>query len=124
MKLIFPIVFILSSALTSFSGAEFFFTENKHDFPDVVEGVQISHVFEFTNKGDEPLIISGFEVACPCTALIYPEIPILPGQKSSVKLTFDTKGKYGFQDRTVLIKSNAKGKNKLRFRVYVNEIKD
>jgi hypothetical protein len=118
MRLFFAIIIALSSAFTFRSGAEFSFLDRNHDFTDAKAGKLLEHDFTFTNVGDEPLIISDYKVACSCTKLTFPKEPILPNQKGTIHLTFDTEGKYGIQDRKIEIVSNAK-KVKLSFRVYV-----
>ena len=119
MRLFFAIIIALSSAFTLRSGAEFYFLERNHDFTDTKEGVVLEHDFTFKNVGDQPLIISDYNVACTCTKITYPTAPVMPGQEGVVHLTFDTKGKYGFQSRKIELVSNAKKKVKLSFRVYV-----
>lgn len=119
MRLFFAIIIALSSAFTFRSGAEFSFLDRNHDFTDVKEGVVLEHDFSFTNVGDAPLVISDFKVACSCTKIIFPEAPVLPNQKGVVHLSFDTKGKYGFQSRKIEIVSNAARKLRLSFRVFV-----
>lgn len=119
MRLFFAIIIALSSAFTLRSGAEFYFLERNHDFTDTEEGVVLEHDFTFKNVGDQPLIISDYNVACTCTKITYPTAPVMPGQEGVVHLSFDTKGKYGFQSRKIELVSNAKKKVKLSFRVYV-----
>lgn len=100
--------------------AEFSIDKATHKFPKTNEGVVLSHTFIVENTGDAPLIISNYEVACSCTKLTYPTKPILPGEKAELVVTFDTKGKYYFQDRTILVQTNAKKEIlKLRFKVNV-----
>lgn len=102
-------------------GAVFsFFGNTTFKFTDTKEGKQLKHVFKFKNTGNEPLIISGYKVACSCTKAFFIEEPIMPEQESSIELNFDTNGKHGYQDRVVSIYSNAKNSPiKLRFKVYV-----
>lgn len=119
MRLFFAIIIALSSAFTFKSGAEFSFVDKNHDFEDTKEGVILKHDYAFTNTGDEPLIISGYEVQCNCTQITFPQEPILPGQKGVIHLDFETAGKYGFQSRQIIINSNADKRTKLTFRVYV-----
>lgn len=122
MKLLFlAISIVISTASPSKDGAVFSFTgKTMFMFADVKEGEQLSHSFEFINSGNVPLIISDFKVACSCTKAIFPKEPILPGQKSEIKITFDTNGKFGFQDRIVKVYSNAnKSPIKLRVKVFV-----
>ncbi len=84
------------------------------------EGDTLSHYFLFSNKGKKPLKIERYEVECDCTVLEFPKHEIQPGETDSVRLNFDTNGKYFFQDRTVLVYTNSKKKKTtLRFKVYV-----
>lgn len=119
MRLFFAIIIALSSAFTFRGGAEFSFLDKNHDFTDTVEGVVLSHEYVFTNVGDAPLVVSGYNVACSCTSITFPEKPVMPGQKGNITLRFDTKGKIGFQSRKIEILSNAAHKVKLSFRVFV-----
>jgi len=121
MKLLFTsIIFILNSALVFSQEAEFYLKEKTVKFPDTEQGETLEHTFVFTNTGSSPLIIQNYEVACKCTKLITPDKPIAPGEKGELLLTFDTKGKYEFQDRTVILTMNTKKKTeKLRFKVFV-----
>ncbi|NOQ72028.1 MAG: DUF1573 domain-containing protein [Crocinitomix sp.] len=118
MRLFFAIIIALSSAFTFRSGAEFSFLDRNHDFTDVKEGAVLEHDFAFTNIGDSPLVISDYKVACTCTKITFSNEPVLPNQKGIIHLSFDTKGKFGFQSRKIEIVSNAK-KMKLSFRVFV-----
>lgn len=121
MRLFFAIIIALSSAFTFRSGAEFSFLDRNHDFEDVQAGVVLTHDYTFTNTGDEPLLISDYKVACSCTKITFPEKPVLPNQKGVIHMSFDTKGKYGFQSRKIELISNSRKKVKLTFRVYVTD---
>lgn len=91
-----------------------------HKFADTREGEVLSHTFTIKNTGNAPLIISDYKVACPCTKAELPSEPILPGQSYKMKVTFDTKGKYEWQDRAILLQTNTKKKEeKLRIKVFV-----
>jgi len=122
MKLfVFAIIIAIGTASPTKDGAVFSFVGKPlFMFADAKEGEQLSHAFKFTNTGNEPLIISDYQVACSCTKAIYSKAPILPGQSSEIIITFDTKGKYGYQDRVVKLYSNAnKNPVKLRIKVFV-----
>jgi len=120
-KLYFAIIFIaLNSALGFGQTAEFSVNKATHKFAKTLEGVVLEHFFLIENTGDVPLILSDYKVACTCTKLILPKKPILPGETYKLKLTFDTKGKYYFQDRIIYVKANTKkGTHKLRMKVNV-----
>jgi hypothetical protein len=120
MKYIFTIIVILNSALGFNQEAVFFVQKPIIKFSKVNEGVTLSHYFVFENNGNKPLKIDRYEVECDCTALEFPKYEIQPGAMDSVRLTFDTNGKYYFQDRTVVVYSNSKKKKTtLRFKVHV-----
>jgi hypothetical protein len=76
-------------------------------FNKVKAGEILHFDFFFENTGtNEPLIISDIKVTCPCTQFEYPKEPIFPGEKKQIKVTFDTKGKIGYQDRTLEVFTN------------------
>ena len=120
MRLFFAIIIAMNSAFILTDGAEFSFRDGKsHKFEDTREGELLSYSYFFKNTGDEPLIISDYEVACSCTKLNYPKYPILPGKEAELKLTFDTNDKYGFQKRKISVISNANKTVDLLFKVTV-----
>lgn len=121
MRLYFAIIYIaLSSALGFAQEAELVIDKPVHKFPKVYEGELLAHFFTLKNTGDVPLIISDYSVPCPCTKVYLPKKPILPGETYKLKVTFDTHGKYYFQDREILLKANTKKEtHKIRLKVNV-----
>jgi len=122
MKLfVFAIIIAIGTASPTKDGAVFSFVgKTMFQFPDTLEGKQLSHAFKFKNTGSEPLVITDFKVACSCTKAIFSKAPILPNETSEIIITFDTKGKYGYQDRVIKIFSNAeKNPIKLRIKTFV-----
>ena len=57
------------------------------DIEKVSDGVR---VFEFTNTGTAPLIISKVSSSCGCTIPKKPEEPILPGESGEIQVKYDT----------------------------------
>ena len=88
--------------------ASFKFEKDEIDFGTIEQGESTTHEFKFTNTGSEPLIISKAEGSCGCTVPIFPKEPIMKNQTSTIKVTFNSTGKSGIQDKTVTITSNAK----------------
>ena len=116
------ILLVLLISQQSFFAQEAKFSVDKavHKFPKTKEGTLLEHTFNVTNTGTVPLIISDYKVACECTKLILPTKPIAPGETVGIKVTFDTKGKYYFQDRIIYLMTNTKAKEeKLRIKVNV-----
>jgi|TARA_B110000259_G_C13889799_1_gene352472 hypothetical protein len=108
IKAIAAFIMILNSAIVLGQYAEFSFDERIHKFEEVHEGTQLEHVFTFENKGKLPLVISKYEVECDCTKAVYPKAPILPGEKGEINISLDTKGKFGWQYRKILLYANTK----------------
>ena len=119
MRLFFAIIIALNSAFILTGGAEFYFKDKSHQFPDTKEGGLLEHNYTFTNQGTEPLIISSYKVSCSCTKVTFPKEPILPNKEGTIHLSFDTNGKYGFQSRKIEIISNSKKRTVLSFKVVV-----
>lgn len=112
--------FILCNGVT-LAQPEIKFIDKVQKFDKVDEGEQLEFRFDFINEGDEPLLISNIEVACPCTKFEYPKTPIAPGEKNAVLVRFDTSNKIGYQDRELVITSNSKKSPiKIRFKGVVN----
>ena len=88
--------------------ASFKFEKDEIDFGTIEQGESTTHEFKFTNTGSEPLIISKAEGSCGCTVPIFPKEPIMKNQSATIKVTFNSTGKFGIQDKTVTITSNAK----------------
>ncbi len=83
------------------------FEADFHDFGEISEGTVAEHVFTFTNEGDGPLIISNAQGSCGCTVPIWPRNPIAPGATGEIKVSFNSKGRAGKQDKRVTLTTNA-----------------
>ncbi|MEO6981202.1 MAG: DUF1573 domain-containing protein, partial [Mucilaginibacter sp.] len=56
--------------------AVFKFNEEKHDFGKIPQGTPVTTVFEFTNVGKEPLIITDVRPTCGCTIADFTKTPV------------------------------------------------
>ena len=83
------------------------FEADFHNFGEITEGAVAEHVFTFTNEGDGPLIISNAQGSCGCTVPIWPRNPIAPGATGEIKVSFNSKGRAGKQDKRVTLTTNA-----------------
>jgi len=84
------------------------FDEKVYDFGKVKEEVgKITHVFEFTNKGNMPLVITRAQASCGCTTPTWTKEPIEPGKRGAVTVTYSTTGRPDTFSKTVTIYSNA-----------------
>lgn len=65
-------------------------SESSFDFGNIKKGDKVEHVYEVTNTGTNPLVISEVKPGCGCTAGDFTKEPILPGKKGKVTLHFDS----------------------------------
>ena len=86
---------------------EFKFESELINYGKITQGSEGKRVFEFTNVGDAPLIISDIKSTCGCTVPSKPEKPIMPGEKGQIEVSYDTKRLGGFS-KAITIYSNAK----------------
>lgn len=82
------------------------FTEYEHDFGTMNEGDVATHIFNFTNTGTEPLLLSKCKGSCGCTVPKCPTEPIAPGGTGSIEVKFNSKGKKNAQTKRVTIDAN------------------
>lgn len=105
--LMLAISFISLSSMNVQDKAEFKFEQETHDFGRIPQGTPVVYEFTFTNTGSEPLIINKVESTCGCTVPEYTKTPVKPGDKGSIKVTFDAAAAMPFS-KMVTIRSNAK----------------
>jgi hypothetical protein len=82
------------------------FKEENIDFGTIKSGEVVTKVFEFTNTGKSPLVISDAQASCGCTVPEWPRSPIAPGETGKIIAKFDSNGKSGQQEKTITITSN------------------
>ncbi|SHG07468.1 Protein of unknown function [Salegentibacter echinorum] len=76
------------------------------DYGKIEKGSDGVRIFEFTNTGNAPLIISDVTSSCGCTIPKKPEEPIQPGESGEIMVKYNTK-LVGPIRRTVSVYSNA-----------------
>lgn len=86
------------------------FDTTSYDFGTVQEGEIVEHVFKFTNTGKAPVILAQVSASCGCTTPSYTKEPILPGKEGEIKVSFDSNGQLGNQQKIVTVVSNAENK--------------
>ncbi len=82
------------------------FKSDTIDYGTIEKGANGVRVFEFTNTGDAPLIISQVTSSCGCTIPKKPDAPILPGKTGQIEVKYDTNRVSPIR-KTVTVISNA-----------------
>ncbi len=98
------------------NGPEISFLKTTHDYGSIYLNGDGTYNFEFTNTGNEPLILSKPRSSCGCTVPQWPKEPILPGETNKIKVTYNTR-KAGSFNKTVTIYSNSKNKSTILLRI-------
>ena len=78
-----------------------------HDFGTIAEGDVVETEFIVTNTGASDLLIVDAKGSCGCTVPEPPKDPIKPGESAPIKVSFDSKGKPGNQEKTVTLTTNS-----------------
>ncbi|MDT0642452.1 DUF1573 domain-containing protein [Zunongwangia sp. F363] len=104
-NLIMIAVFILAGIGTASAQAKMEFKSETIDYGTIKRGSDGVRVFEFTNTGDEPLVIEDVKSSCGCTIPKKPGNPILPGETGKIEVKYDTK-RVGPIRKTVTVYSN------------------
>lgn len=78
-----------------------------HDYGTIVQNGDGNCVFEFTNTGREPLILTNVRSSCGCTVPTWPRKPILPGKKETIAVKYAT-NRLGIINKSITVMSNAK----------------
>lgn len=112
MKKIFLLLMMLASlvAYAQQEQPEIKFDKTVHKFGTFSEKTPVqTAVFAFTNIGKAPLIINQAIASCGCTIPSYTKEPIMPGEKGTVKVTYNGKGKFpGHFKKSITIRTNGK----------------
>lgn len=83
------------------------FDTKDHDFGTMDQDANGTYLFTFTNTGKEPLVIKEARGSCGCTVPHWPQHPIAPGARDTIKVTYDTH-RIGIFSKSVTIMSNSK----------------
>lgn len=102
-------ILIAVVALVSFAAhaqAKIEFKSETINYGEIAKGSDGVRVFEFTNTGNAPLIITDVKSSCGCTVPSKPEGPIAAGATGKIQVKYDT-NRVGPIRKTVTVYSNA-----------------
>lgn len=105
-------VLLLFIAMLAFSvnaqdkSAKIEFKATEIDYGEIEKGSNGIRVFQFTNTGNVPLVISKVHSSCGCTIPKKPEDPVLPGETGEIEVKYDT-NRVGPIRKTITVVSNA-----------------
>ena len=103
---IIALIAIIGFAQQTNAQAKIEFKAETIDYGEIAKGSDGVRVFEFTNTGNQPLIISEVKSSCGCTVPKKPKGPIAPGESNIIEVKYDTK-RVGPIRKTITVYSNA-----------------
>jgi len=106
MKKFILIAVIGFIGMTAYGQAKIEFKAETVDYGEIQKGADGLRVFEFTNTGDTPLVITDVKSSCGCTVPEKPKDPIAPGASGTIKVKYDT-NRLGPIRKTITVYSNA-----------------
>ena len=62
-----------------------------YEFGSIAQAVPATAEFVLTNEGKQPIIITDVKKTCGCTVPAYSDEPIMPGESSTIKATYNAK---------------------------------
>ncbi len=63
--------------------------ESAHSFGKIPQGRPVTHIFEVTNTGKEPLLLENVQASCGCTTPEWSREPIAPGATVPIKVGYN-----------------------------------
>ena len=90
--------------------AEIKLEKTTYDFGTFSESTPVQKcTFTFTNVGDAPLIIHQAIASCGCTIPQYTKKPVAPGEKGTLSVTYNGKGRFpGHFKKSITLRTNGK----------------
>jgi hypothetical protein len=82
------------------------FNSKVFNFGEINQGEKADYTFKIMNKGKKDLLIRSAKASCGCTAANPGSNLIKPGESTDLKVSFDSQGKEGMQNKTVTVISN------------------
>ena len=71
--------------------------EGGYDFGKILQGRPVTHIFEITNSGTEPLRLENVQASCGCTTPEWSGEPVKPGGSASIKVGYNAASEGSFQ---------------------------
>ncbi len=82
------------------------FDRTTHNFGRIIAGDEFETKFIFTNTGNAPLEIMNATASCGCTTPVFPFLPIEAGDKGTIGVHYNSKGKLGQQKAEIKLITN------------------
>lgn len=109
MKKLITLLFLAAFTVTVSAQnavAKMEFKTDEIDYGTIQKGSDGLRVFEFTNTGNAPLVITKINSSSGCTVPEWPKEPIAPGKTGKIQVKYDTT-RVGPIRKTITVLSNS-----------------
>jgi hypothetical protein len=108
MKKIVYLLIAVFGVTTTFaqSNSPLEFTQSKHTFGKVKQGVPVTHTFTFKNTSDKPVVIESASASCGCTTPEYPKGAISKGATDKISVTYNAQAMGAFTKQVTVKVAN------------------
>ena len=80
-------------------------TSITYNFGKIEKNKPVTASFELKNTSMVPLVINSVKASCGCTVADYPKKPLMPGEVSYIKVTYNTKN-VGIFSKSITVNTN------------------
>ncbi|MCX8056597.1 MAG: DUF1573 domain-containing protein [Ignavibacteria bacterium] len=105
-KIVFAFFIMVSISFAQFIKPQMKFVEDTFDFGKVKQNDVVEHTFEFYNAGGDTLKILDVSASCGCSVGKLSKREFAAGEKGTIDVRFDTRGKFGNQVQRIYIRTN------------------
>ncbi len=94
---------LVAIALPPVQGAKVrWLTPTQYDFGTIPRGKPVATRFDLINSGTAHLVIDNVRTPCGCTAVDWPELPLAPGDTTSITVEYNA-GQAGYFAKTIKV---------------------
>lgn len=123
-KLFSLLIFLTTLNFAQLIGPKITTQELSYNFGTITQGQKVNYDFYITNSGGDLLKIENVRASCGCTVAKPDKEQLTPGEGTKIKVTFDSRGKLGPQEKSIYVKSNDPDKPNLTFKLEGVVVKD
>lgn len=96
------------------------FDKTEHDFGEIENGTPVETVFNYTNTGKAPLVITDIKSTCGCTVpQDWSKEPLQPGESAKFTVKFNGKGKNKVSKTVTVTANTESGKETVKITAFV-----
>ncbi|GAA3784540.1 DUF1573 domain-containing protein [Corallibacter vietnamensis] len=96
------------------------FEKSEHDFGEIEKNTQVETVFNYTNTGEAPLVITDIKSTCGCTVpKDWSREPLQPGETGKFTVKYNGSGKNKVSKTITVTANTEKGKETVKITAFV-----